>query len=100
MVFAPGNKNESPLLREAIGPLKRMAKAIGFNLNGSIVSLDGVYDCHANRKKIFNAGMKPNINPNKRGRKKTKRGRKEMFTDSLKTLSCAKVSDPPLRQLY
>ena len=79
MVFAPGNKNESPLLREAIGPLKRMAKAIGFNLNGSIVSLDGVYDCHANRKKIFNAGMKPNINPNKRGRKKTKRGRKEMF---------------------
>jgi hypothetical protein len=79
MVFAPGNKNESPLIREAMGPLKRIAKAIGFNLKGSILSLDGVYDCRANRKKIFNAGMKPNINPNKRNRKRSKRGRKPMF---------------------
>ena len=79
MVFAPGNKNESPLIREAIGPLKRMAKAVGFNLEGSIMSLDGVYDCTQNRKMIFNSGMKPNINPNKRNRKKSKRGRKPLF---------------------
>ena len=79
MVFAPGNKNESPLIREAMGPLKRIAKAVGFNLEGSTMSLDGVYDCRENRKKIFNAGMKPNINPNKRNRKKNKRGRKPMF---------------------
>ncbi len=79
MVFAPGNKNESPLIRKAMGPLKRIAKTVGFTLVGSIMSLDGVYDCRANRKKIFNAGMKPNINPNKRNRKKSKRGRKPMF---------------------
>lgn len=79
MIFAPGNKNESPLIREAMGPLKRIAKAVGFNLEGSIMSLDGVYDCRANRKKIFNAGMKPNIYPNKRNRKRSKRGRKPMF---------------------
>lgn len=79
MVFAPGNKNESPLIREAMEPLKRIAKAVGFNLEGSIMSLDGVYDCGENRKMIFNAGMKPNINPNKRNRKKNKRGRKPMF---------------------
>ena len=79
MVFAPGNKNESPLIREAMGPLKHIAKAVGFNLEGSTMSLDGVYDCRENRKKIFNAGMKPNIKPNKRNRKKTKRGRKPMF---------------------
>ena len=79
MIFAPGNKNESPLIREAMGPLKSIAKAVGFNLKGSIMSLDGVYDCRKNRKKIFNAGMKPNINPNKRNRKKSKRGRKPMF---------------------
>lgn len=83
MVFAPGNKNESPLIREAMGPLKRIAKAVGFNLKGSTMSLDGVYDCHANRKKIFNAGMKPNINPNKRNRKKSKRGRKPMFDRAI-----------------
>jgi hypothetical protein len=32
MIFAPANKNESPLIREAIGPLKQMAKA-GLSLN-------------------------------------------------------------------
>ena len=79
MIFAPGNKNESPLIREAMGPLKSIAKAVGFNIKGSIMSLDGAYDCRENRKKIFNAGMKPNINPNKRNRKKSKRGRKPMF---------------------
>lgn len=79
MIFAPGNRNESPLLREAIAPLKRIAKTIGFSIVGSIMSLDGVYDCHENRKKIFNAGMKPNINPNKRNRKKAKLGRKPLF---------------------
>ena len=83
MVFAPGNRHESPLIREAMGPLKRIAKAVGFNLEGSTMSLDGVYDCHANRKKIFNAGMKPNIKPNKRNRKKTKRGRKPMFDPEI-----------------
>ena len=56
-----------------------MAKSVGFNIKGSIMSLDGVYDCRENRKKIFNAGMTPNINPNKRNRKKSKRGRKPIF---------------------
>jgi hypothetical protein len=79
MVFAPGNRNESPLIRESMEPLKNIAKAIGYVLKGSIMSLDGVYDCKENRKKIFNMGMTPNINHNKRNRKKTKRGRKPIF---------------------
>lgn len=79
-IFAPGNKNESPLIREAFKPLINMAKAIGFKLKGSVMSLDGVYDCRENRKKIFNAGMIPNINPNKRNRKAPKRGRKPLFS--------------------
>jgi hypothetical protein len=36
---------------------------VGMDLCGTIVSLDGVYDCRANRKAIFNRGMVPNINP-------------------------------------
>ena len=83
MIFAPANKNESPLIREAMGPLKRIAKAVGFNLKGSIMSLDGVFDCRANRRKIFNAGMKPNIKDNKRNRKKPKRGRKAIFNPDI-----------------
>jgi len=60
-VSAPGNRNESPLLREALPKLRRIAKAVGFDLHGRIVSLDGVYDCRPNRKAIFNQGMIPNV---------------------------------------
>lgn len=83
MIFAPGNKNESPLFREAVKPLKEIAKAIGISLDGVFMSLDGVYDCMKNRKTIFNMGMIPNIKPNKRNRKKTKRGRKPLFDPKI-----------------
>ena len=41
------------------------------------------FDSKANRKCIFNAGMKPNIKENPRNRKKTKRGRKRFFDEAL-----------------
>jgi transposase len=82
-VAAPGNRNESPLLREALPKLTRIAQAVGIDLRGSIVSLDGVYDCPRNRKAIFNRGMVPNINENPRGRKTTKRGRKRLFDAAI-----------------
>ncbi|MFP3564431.1 transposase [Paraburkholderia sp. SIMBA_030] len=68
-VSAPGNRNESPLLREALPRLTRIARAVGLDLLGTVVSLDGVYDCRRNRKAIFNRGMVCNINANSRGRK-------------------------------
>ncbi|MCP3713357.1 transposase [Paraburkholderia sp. CNPSo 3274] len=58
-VSAPGNRNESPLLRDALSKLTAMARAIGADLQGSTVSLDGVYDCRENRRAIFNRGMRP-----------------------------------------
>jgi hypothetical protein len=82
-VSAPGNRNESPLLRKTLPEVMRIARAIGLDLQGSIVSLDGVYDCRANRKAIFNRGMIPNINPNVRGRKQPKRGRKPLFDPAI-----------------
>ena len=42
----------------------RIARSVGLDLRGTIVSLDGVYDCRRNRKAIFNRGMVPNINAN------------------------------------
>jgi transposase len=78
-VSAPGNHNESPLLRAALPLVMRIAASVGIDLQGTIVSLDGVYDCRANRKAIFNRGMIPNINANPRGRKAAKRGRKPLF---------------------
>jgi len=82
-VPAPGNRNESPLLREALPLVTRIANAVGLDLQGTIVSLDGVYDCRTNRKAIFNRGMVPNINANPRGRKATKRGRKPLFNAAI-----------------
>lgn len=78
-VSAPGNRNESPLLKPALSALKKTAKAVGISLEGSTSSWDGVYDSKANRKAIFNAKMIPNIPENKRNRKKTKRGRKRLY---------------------
>ena len=82
-VAAPGNRNESPMLRQALPQLTSIARAVGIELKGTIVSLDGVYDCQVNRKAIFNRGMVPNINENKRGRKTTKRGRKRLFDAAI-----------------
>jgi hypothetical protein len=53
------------------------------DLQGSVTSLDGVYDCPRNRKAIFNRGMVPNINPNPRRRKHPKRGRKPLFDPAI-----------------
>ena len=60
-----------------------MARAIGMDLRGSTVSLDGVYDCRANRRAIFNRNMRPNIPENRRGRKTPKRGRKRHFDAAI-----------------
>ena len=82
-VSAPGNRNESPLLREALPMVMRIAQSVKLDLRGTVVSLDGVYDCRRNRKAIFNRGMVPNINANSRGRKRTKRGRKPFFDAAI-----------------
>jgi len=82
-VTAPGNKNESPLLKPALSGLKKIINQIGASIAGSISSWDGVYDSKNNRKLLFNAGMTPNIPENKRNRKKTKRGKKRVFSESI-----------------
>ena len=82
-VVAPGNRNEAPLLREALPEVMRIVREVGMDLCGTIVSLDGVYDCQANRKAIFNRGMVPNINPNPRGGRQPKRGRKPIFEPAI-----------------
>jgi hypothetical protein len=61
----------------------RIARSVGLELRGTIVSLDGAYDCRQNRKTIFNRGMLPNINANPRGRKSAKRGRKPLFNADI-----------------
>ncbi|MBD2082896.1 transposase [Leptolyngbya sp. FACHB-17] len=82
-VSAPGNRNESPLLKAALPQVTRIAHHVGLDLSETIVSLDGVYDSRANRKAIFNRGMVPNIPENLRGRKTSKPRRKPIFNPAL-----------------
>lgn len=82
-VSAPGNQNESPLFREELPKVLSIAHAVGFNLKGSVVSLDGVYDGKENRKAIFNHGMVPNIPENSRNTKTPKPGPKRFFNAGI-----------------
>jgi transposase len=82
-ISAPGNRNESPLLRDALPRLTHLARVIGMDLKGTTVSLDGVCDCRVNRRAIFNRGMTPNIPENPRARKTPKRGRKQRYDPAI-----------------
>jgi transposase len=82
-VAAPGNRNESPLLKPALLQLTDIAQVVGLELKGSVLSLDGGYDSRSNRKAIFNRGMIPNIPENRRGRQQPKRGRKRIFEKTI-----------------
>jgi hypothetical protein len=70
------------LLRDALPEVTRIARVVGMDLQGSIVSLDGVYDFRPNRKAIFNRGMIPTTRMS-RGRKQPKRGRKPFFEPAI-----------------
>jgi hypothetical protein len=61
-VAAPGNHNEASLLRDALPIVTRVVRSVGIDLHGTIVSLEGVFDCRQNRKAIFNRGRKPLFN--------------------------------------
>ena len=66
-VVAPGNRNEAPLLREARPEVMRIVLELGMDLCGTIVSLDGVYDCRANRKAILRDYIKATVGFEKLG---------------------------------
>ncbi|WP_156962058.1 transposase [Candidatus Paracaedibacter symbiosus] len=80
---APGNASEMTLMPKALQDLKSFVKKIGMSLKGTIASFDSGYDSKANRKKIFNSGMIPNIKENTRNRKKIKRGRKRLYNEEI-----------------
>lgn len=83
LTIAPVNKSDIVLLPDGIKDLKRVAAEAGIALKGATLNLDAGFDSKANRKCIFNAGMKPNIKENPRNCKTAKRGRKRFFDDAL-----------------
>jgi hypothetical protein len=83
---APVNETDMILLPEGLKALKRVAKTVGLTLTGAYLNLDAGFDSTPNRQCIFNAGMIPNIKENPRNRKRTKRGRKRLFNETIHAL--------------
>ena len=83
LTMAPVNEVDMGLLPQGLKDLKRVARAAGLTLPGAVLNLDAGFDSKANRKCVFNAGLKPNIKENPRNRQKPKRGRKRFFDDAL-----------------
>jgi hypothetical protein len=55
------NRSDSVLLPQGLRDLQSVATQTGLDLAGAMLNLDAGFDSKANRKHIFNAGMKPNI---------------------------------------
>lgn len=84
MVVAPVNEADMVLLPEAIKDLKAVCRRCKLTIpKGTPINFDAGFDSKANRKVIWNAGLKPNIKHNPRNRKRPKRGRKRYFDKEL-----------------
>jgi transposase len=83
---APVNETDMRLLPEGLNALKKVAKMVGLVLTGAYLNLDSGCDSTYNRKRMFNAGMIPNIPEHPRNRKRTKRGRKRFFNAAIHAL--------------
>jgi transposase len=77
------NEPDIVKLGDGLTMLKRMVKAIEVSVRGSILNLDAGFDSKANRKRVWNSGMRPNIKTNPRNRRTPKRGRKRWFDEEV-----------------
>ena len=83
LTVAPVNEVDLGLLPDGLRDLKRVTRVVGLDVTGAVLNLDAGFDSKANRKSVFNAGLKPNIKENPRNRQKLKRGRKRFFDNAL-----------------
>lgn len=74
-----GNHNDAYQLTETLKKLFTDLKRTGVSYKGAFFNADSSFDTRAARKVLWNAGVIPNIDENKRGRKTPKRGRKRHF---------------------
>jgi transposase len=83
LTIAPVNEVDMVLLPAGLKDLKRVARAVGLDVTGAVLNLDAGFDSKANRKCVFNAGLKPNIKENPRNRQQPQRGRNRFVAERL-----------------
>ena len=82
-VSAPGNRNESPLLREALPMVTRIAKAVGLDLQGTHRQSGWRLRLPAEPQGHFQSRHDSQHQRQSRGRKTPKRGRKPLFDAAI-----------------
>lgn len=80
LVVRPVNEHDTVLLPEGVDGLADFASLIGFDLEGSYLTLDSGFDSEYNKWLIHSRGMIPVIKPNRRGTKNEQKLEK-MFSD-------------------
>lgn len=83
LTIAPVNQTDMVLLADGLQDLQYVAALVGLELKGASLNLAAGFDSKANRKHVFNAGLKPNIVENPRNRQTPKRGRPRFFDPVL-----------------
>ena len=83
LTSAPVTEVDLRLLPEGRNALKRVAREAGLAVTGAVLNREAGFDSKAKRKRVFTAGLKPNIQENPRNRQKPKRGRHRFFAEVL-----------------
>lgn len=78
-----GNHNDAYNLKPHLQAAFKSIKCLGLNIAGAYFNGDKAFDTQAARKTCFNHGLIPNIDENKRNRKRSKRGRKRLFNPEV-----------------
>ena len=78
-----GNHNDAFNLKPHLQEAFKFMKRIGLDILGAYFNADAAFDTKAARKTCFNHGVIPNIDENKRNRKKTKPGPKRLFNKEV-----------------
>ena len=74
-----GNHNDAYNLKSHLQSAFKSMKRLGLDFQGAFLNADKAFDTKDARKTCFNHGVVPNIDENKRNRKRAKRGRKRLF---------------------
>jgi transposase len=91
MEVEAANTPDISLLSDTLDEVRGVIRAVGVQLVRVPINLDSGFDSRANRKKIFNCGLIPNIKENPRNRNKNvpKRGRPRLWDEVVYALRFA-----------
>ena len=78
-----GNRHDAFNLKSNLQMAFKRIKRLGISIAGAFFNADRAFDTRDARKVCFNHGLIPNMDENKRNRKRVKRGRKRLFNKTI-----------------